>query len=73
MPDHWGKFALTYEDPYVAKKAFSSGALILANMDGHDFNIPTNLDAIIQYFAWGSFQMWPHFLHSYVSKQNKNK
>ena len=47
MPNHRGKFALTYEGPYVVKKAFSGGALILANMDGHDFNMPTNSDAII--------------------------
>ena len=51
MPDHRGKFALTYEGPYVVKKAFFGGALILANMDGHDFNIPTNFDAVIRYFA----------------------
>ena len=51
MPDHRGKFALTYEGPYVAKKAFSRGALILANMDKHDFNIPTNSDTIIRYFT----------------------
>ena len=51
MPDHKGKFALTYEGPYVMKKAFSLGALILTDMDGHDFNMPTNFDAVIQYFA----------------------
>ena len=51
MPNHRGKFALTYEGPYVVKKAFSGGALILADMDGHDFNMPTNFDAVIQYFA----------------------
>jgi len=51
MPDHRGKFAPTYEGPYVVKKAFSRGALILADMDGHGFNMPTNSDAIIWYFA----------------------
>ena len=54
MLDHRGKFATTYEGPYVVKKAFSEGALILADMDGHDFNMPTNSDAIIRYFAWRS-------------------
>ena len=49
MPDHRGKFALTYEGSYVVKKAFFGGALILANMDEHDFNMPTNYDAVIQY------------------------
>ena len=47
MLDHKGKFAPTYEGPYMVKKAFSEGALILADMDGDNFNIPTNSDAII--------------------------
>ena len=51
MPDHRGKFAPTYEGLYVVKKAFSRGALILADMDGNNFNMPTNSDAVIQYFA----------------------
>ena len=51
MPDHRGKFALTYEGPYVVKKAFPRGALILANIDEQDFNMPTNSDAVIWYFA----------------------
>ena len=51
MPDHRGKFAPTYKGPYVVKNAFYGGALILANMDGHDLNMPTNSDAIIRNFA----------------------
>ena len=51
MPDHRGKFAPTHEGPYVVKKAFFEGALILDNMDGHDFNMPTNSDVVIWYFA----------------------
>ena len=47
MPDHRGKFAPTYEGLYVVKKAFSEGALILANMDRNDFNMPNNSDTII--------------------------
>ena len=46
MLDHRGKFTLTYEGPYMVKKAFSGGALILADMDGNDFNMPTNSDAV---------------------------
>ena len=46
-PNHRGKFSLTYEGLYVIKKALSREALILANMDGHDFNMPTNFDAVI--------------------------
>ena len=70
MPDHRGKFFLTYEGSYMVKKAFFGGALILVDMDGHDFNIPTNSDAIIQYFAWGSLPVHPIF---YVNKTNKNQ
>ena len=51
MLDHRGKFATTYEGPYVVKKAFSEGALILADMDGHDFKMPISSNAIIWYFA----------------------
>jgi len=32
--DHRGKWMLNYEGPYVVKKAFSRGALILTMMDG---------------------------------------
>ena len=64
MPDHKGKFTPTYKGPYVVKKAFSKRALILANTDGCDFNMPTNFDTVIQYFAWGSLQVQPYFLHS---------
>ena len=53
IPNHRGKFASTYEGPYVVK-AFFEGALILANMDGHDFNMPTNSNVVLQYFAWES-------------------
>ena len=51
MLDHRGKFSPTYKGSYVVKKAFFGGALILADMDGHDFNMPTNSDLVIQYFT----------------------
>ena len=51
MLDHRGKFSPTYEGPYVVKKAFFEGALILADTDGHDFNMPSNFDLVIQYFT----------------------
>ena len=51
LPDHRWKFSPTYEGPFVVKKAFSEGVLILADMDGHDFNMPTNSEAVIWYFA----------------------
>ena len=71
MPNHRGKFALTYEGPYVVKKAFSGGALILANMDGHDFNMPTNSDAIIWYFAWRSLSV--HLISIFLRQKKKKK
>ena len=73
MPDHRGKFALTYEGPYVVNKAFSRGALILADMDGHNFDMPTNSDDVIQYFAWRILQVQPFFLHSTKKKKKKKK
>ena len=39
--DHRGKFTLTYEGPYVVKKAFFEGALILAYMCKVEFNQPS--------------------------------
>ena len=47
MHDHKGKFSPTYEGSYMVRKAFSRGALILADMDEHNFNMPTNSDALI--------------------------
>ena len=49
--DRKGKFTPTYEVPYVVKNVFSRGTVILANTDGHDFNLPTNSNAAIPYFA----------------------
>ena len=43
MPNHRGKFALTYEGLYVVKKTFSRGSLILADMDKRDINMPINM------------------------------
>ena len=69
--DHRGKLAPTYKGPYVVKKAFSRGALILADMDGQDFNMPTNSDAAIQYFAWRSLSM--HLISTFFCKKKKKK
>ena len=51
LPNHRGNFSSTYEGLYMVNKVFSRGALIIADMDGHNFNMPTNYDAVIQYFA----------------------
>ena len=42
--DPRGKWTPTYDGPYVVKKAFSGGALILTNMDGEDLRNPVNSD-----------------------------
>ena len=46
-----GKWTPNYEGPYVVKKAFSGGALILATMDGEEFPLPVNSDAVKKYYA----------------------
>uniref|UniRef100_A0A2N9GD38 Reverse transcriptase domain-containing protein n=1 Tax=Fagus sylvatica TaxID=28930 RepID=A0A2N9GD38_FAGSY len=48
LSDPRGKFAPSYEGPYVVKKAFSGGAIILADMDGEEFRSPINSDSVIQ-------------------------
>jgi len=45
------KWAPNYEGPYVVKKAFSGGALILTNMDGKDLPRPINSDVVKKYYA----------------------
>uniref|UniRef100_A0A2N9GJ26 Integrase catalytic domain-containing protein n=1 Tax=Fagus sylvatica TaxID=28930 RepID=A0A2N9GJ26_FAGSY len=49
LSDPRGKFAPSYEGPYVVKKAFSGGAIILADMDGEEFRSPINSDSVIKY------------------------
>ena len=71
MLDQRGKFAPTYEGPYVVKKAFAGGALILADMDGHDFNMPINFDVIIRYFAWRSLSV--HLISIFWCQKKKKK
>ena len=73
MPDHRGKFAPTYEGLYVVKKAFSRGALILADMDRHNFNMPTNSNTVIRYFAWRSLSVHLIFIFLCQPKKKKNR
>jgi hypothetical protein len=44
-------FSLVYGGPYVVKRAFSGGALLLTTMDGEDFTRLVNSDAVKKYFA----------------------
>ena len=49
--DSRGKWTPNFEGPYVAKKAFSRGSLILETMDGEEFPRPMNADEVKKYFA----------------------
>ena len=51
VKDLRGKWAPNYEGPYIVKKAFSGGALILTDMDGKDLPYPMNSDAVKKYYA----------------------
>ena len=45
------KWSPNWEGPYVVKKAFSRGALILAEMDGKEFYSPINADIVKKYYT----------------------
>ena len=49
--DRRGKWTLNYEGPFVVKKVFSGGALLLTTMDGENSTSPVNSDAVKKYFA----------------------
>jgi len=49
--DHRGKWAPNYEGPFIVKKAFSGGALVLASMDDEGFPSPVNSDIVKRYYA----------------------
>jgi len=51
QPDPRGKWTPNYEGPYVVKRAFSSGALILTTMNGEELPCPVNSDAVKKYFV----------------------
>ncbi|KAL5158614.1 hypothetical protein HKD37_15G043047 [Glycine soja] len=44
VKDSRGKWAPNYEGPFIAKRAFSGGALILTNMDDEELPSPVNSD-----------------------------
>jgi len=49
--DFRGKWMPNWEGPYVVKKAFSGGALILCEMDGKSLPNPVNADSVKKYFT----------------------
>ena len=56
IPQNWqdprGKWSPNWEVPYVVKKAFLGGALILTEMDGKEFPGLINADIVKKYYAW---------------------
>jgi len=46
-----GKWTPNYEGPYVVKKAFSSGALVLTKMDGEELPLLVNSDAVKKFYV----------------------
>ena len=51
LKDNRGKWASNYEGPFIVKKTFSGGALVLANMDDIELPSPVNADVVKQYYA----------------------
>ena len=51
LKDNKRKWAPNYEGPFVVKKAFSRGALVLANMDGEELPSPMNSNVVKRYYA----------------------
>ena len=51
VKDNRGKWAPNYEGPFVVKRAFSGGALVLTNMDGEELPSPVNSDVVKRYYA----------------------
>jgi len=49
--DHRGKWTPNYEGPYVVKKVFSRGALILTRMDGEELPLPVNSDTVKKFYV----------------------
>ena len=49
--DPRGKWAPTYEGPFVVIKVFSGGVMMLATMDGEHFPLLVNVDVVKKYFA----------------------
>lgn len=49
--NHRGKWNPNYKGPYVVKKAFSGGVLILTIMDGEDLPLLVNSYVVKKYYA----------------------
>jgi len=51
MKDNRGKWDPNYEGTFIVKKAFSGGALVLANMDDEELPSPVNSEVVQRYYA----------------------
>ena len=51
VKDNRGKWAPNYEGPFIVRRAFSKGALVLTNMDGEELPLPVNSDVFKRYYA----------------------
>ena len=51
LKDNRGKWVPNYEGPFIVKKAFSRGALVLTNMDDKELPSPVNSDVVKRYYA----------------------
>ena len=49
--DHRGNWMPNYEGPYVVKKAFSGGSLILTKMDREELPLPVNSDTVKKFYT----------------------
>ena len=45
------KWSPNWKGPYVMKKTFSEGALIVTEMDGKEFSSPINADIVKKYYV----------------------
>ena len=50
MTDLKGKFKPNWEGPYLVKKLFSKGAVILSDLEENEFREPINMDKLKKYF-----------------------
>jgi len=46
VKDNRGKWAPNYEGPFIVKRAFFGGALVLTNMDGEELPLLVNSDVV---------------------------
>ena len=51
LKDNREKWAPNYEGPFIVKRAFSGGALVLANMDVEELPSPVNSDVVKRYYS----------------------